>query len=307
MDYIVIAGIRTPVREMQRRELHGILVDDLLRYRFYEFSFQGMRMILIVTMVSKETPAQSKRRASRLSSLLGTPVIFFFEHLDYYERMRMIEKQVYYIAGESNSFLPNMLSSSLSKRKKPELLSAAAQYLIMLHFQKQSLEEKTLSDISGMTPYTYVSIAKAVQNLEDLGLAESRKMHDGTKIINFRQRGKDLWDAAKIFMRSPVKETYYCDGLDANNYPESSLSALSYYSNLANDDIPTIAVYARVFNKDFFPGLNDYDGNYAVEVWRYPSLGQDRVDPLSLYLTLENNNDPRVKKELDNMFDSIWR
>ena len=307
MEYIKIAGIEIPVREMKREELQGILVDDMLRYRFYEFSFQGVRMLLLVTIASKEPPAQSKRRALRLSSLFGAPIVFFFEHMDYYERMRMIEKQVFYVVGESNSFLPNLISSSLPKRKKPEHLSASAQYLIILHLQNQSLEEMTLSYLSDNTPYTYVSIAKAFQNLEDLGLAESRRLNDGVKMIHFLHYGKELWDAARAYMRSPVKETFYCDNLDFSLYPESGLSALSFYSNLANDDIPTIAVYARDFNKTTISGLNQFDGNYAIEVWRYPSLWQDRVDPLSLYLSLENNKDPRVRKELDNMFDSVWK
>jgi hypothetical protein len=43
-----------------------------------------------------------------------------------------------------------------------------------------------------------------------------------------------------------------------------------------------------------------------LEVWNYPSLSQDYADPISLYLTLKDEKDPRVEKELELMISKIW-
>lgn len=36
-------------------------------------------------------------------------------------------------------------------------------------------------------------------------------------------------------------------------------------------------------------------------------MESDTVDRLSLFLSLENNEDPRVEKENKSMFDKIWQ
>lgn len=47
-----------------------------------------------------------------------------------------------------------------------------------------------------------------------------------------------------------------------------------------------------------------------IEVWKYSpqmDLQQDEyVDKLSLYLSLVNENDPRVEKELETLINEIW-
>ena len=152
-----------------------------------------------------------------------------------------------------------------------------------------------------------MSIAKGVQNLEDLSLVASKKETDGTKVIAFTKSGWELWGAAKPFMTSPVKKAVFCDSLPSGKFPAAGISALSSFSNLADDDTPTVAVYAGHFKVEDFEGLNDFDGGFKVEIWKYPSIGENAVDKLSLYLSLEGDQDPRVHKELELMFESIWK
>lgn len=52
---------------------------------------------------------------------------------------------------------------------------------------------------------------------------------------------------------------------------------------------------------------NRVDGDIIIEVWKYLPLGKDGyVDKLSLYLTLMEDLDPRVEKELEIMLNTIW-
>ena len=55
-----------------------------------------------------------------------------------------------------------------------------------------------------------------------------------------------------------------------------------------------------------FKELNETDGNIRLEVWNYPPLSHDYADPLSVYLTLKEDNDPRVEKELEQMIKRLW-
>lgn len=306
-DNIIVAGIKIALKERGKADLKGITVDDSARYSFYDFTFQGSSMLLLVSKFSKETPLQYQRRAVRLSAALGVCIVFYFDHLDFYERKRLLEKGVYYVAGENNAYLPTLLTTPASRRKAVGHLSACGQYILLSQLQGRKVEGCTISALAEWMPYTYVSIAKGVQNLEDLSLVASRKDPDGTKVIAFTKSGWELWETAKPFMSSPVKKTVFCDALPSGHYPAAGISALSSYSNLADDDTPTVAVYAGHFKDVDFDGLNDFDGNFKMEIWKYPPIGEDVVDRLSLYLSLEEDQDPRVHKEIENMFESIWK
>ena len=86
LDNIIVAGIKIALNERGRGSLKGITVDDSMRYNFYDFSFQGSAMLLLVSKLSKETPLQYQRRAARLSAALRTHIVFYFDRLDYYEK-----------------------------------------------------------------------------------------------------------------------------------------------------------------------------------------------------------------------------
>lgn len=307
MDKVTIAGISIPLREYSKNELKGIPVIYSLNYRFYDFSFKGSNMILLQPKKKRDTPGTCKIITERLERISGQPVVFYFNNILYYERKRYLEQGVYFISGEKNAFLPMLVSSPVSKRKAPTKLSAAAQYLLMYHLQVESLERRPLRDLTVILPYSYVSIAKAVQNMEELSLCICERDSDGNKSIMFGLTGKDLWEKTRPFMSSPVKERYYCTGLPDRNFPLAGISALSVLSRLSPDPEKTIAVYAMEWKKEQFENLNTFDGPYIVEFWKYPIIGDRNVDKLSLYLTLENEPDPRVGKELEFVFNSVWK
>lgn len=60
--------------------------------------------------------------------------------------------------------------------------------------------------------------------------------------------------------------------------------------------------------------LNDYEGNYCLEVWKYSPVALTRgitkknnVDPLSLYLSLKDKKDERIEMALENIIKNyIW-
>ena len=307
MDKVTIAGISIPLREWSKNELKGIPVIYSLNYRFYDFSFKGSQMVLLHSIKKHDTPKTCKTMAERLEKFFGLPVVFYFDNIVYYERKRYVEQGVYFISGDKNAFLPMLVSSPVSKRKAPIKLSAAAQYLIMYHLQVESLEQRPLRKLADILPYSYVSIAKAVQNMEGLGLCSCKRDSDGNKSILFGFSGKDLWEKAKPFMSSPVKERYYCTGLPDGHFPLAGISALSAHSHLSPDPEETIAVYAMEWKKEQFENLNSFEGPYIVEFWRSPIIGDKTIDKLSLYLTLENDFDPRVEKELELVFNSVWK
>ena len=307
MDSVNIAGISIPLRTWSKDELKGLPVIYSFSYHFYDFSFRESQMILLEPGKEHSTPNAYRKAADRIEERFGRPVVFYFDNLVYYQRKRLVEHGVYYICGERDVFLPMLLASQVKKKKASAKLSAAAQYLLMFHLQVESIDHRPIQELAKALPYSYISIAKAVQNLEELGLCRSGRDSVGNKSIEFGLSGKELWENAKPFMASPVKERFYCTGLPDGHFPASGISALSMYSHLAPDSEQTIAAYAKDWKKEQFENLNTFEGPYIVEFWRYPAAGAKSVDKLSLYLALENDPDPRVDKELEFVFESVWK
>ena len=312
LENITVAGMNVALAELQRKELKGAIVDDIARFQFYRAAVAGNEFVLLVPKISiNETPANCAKIAGRLSHGLSLPMVFYFPALKFYERQRFIEKQVYFITGRGDAFLPNMiLSSKASKKKEASRLSASAQFLLLYHLQQGGLDGLSISEIADMIPqYSYVSLAKAVENLEALGLCECIKDPERSKRLKFKADGLALWEKAKPFMASPVKAVKYCDAIPAAGFQYSGINALASYTMIAPDENPTIAVYSGDFKDNAFQGLNDFDGSVKVEIWRYPGLDlkSDTVDRLSLFLSLDGNEDPRVEKENKSMFEKIWQ
>ena len=307
MDSVNIAGISIPLRTWSKDELKGLPVIYSFSYHFYDFSIRESQMILLESVKEPSTPTAYRKVADRIEERFGRPVVFYFDNLVYYQRKRLVEHGVYYICGERDVFLPMLIASQVKKKKASAKLSAAAQYLLMFHLQEESIDHRPIQELAKALPYSYISIAKAVQNLEELGLCRSGRDSVGNKSIEFGLSGKELWENAKPFMASPVKERFYCTGLPDGHFPASGISALSMYSHLAPDSEQTIAAYAKDWKKEQFENLNTFEGPYIVEFWRYPAARTKSVDKLSLYLTLENDPDPRVHKELEFVLKSVWK
>lgn len=309
---ISVAGFEIPLSEIPKKELKGVIVDDIARFSFYRAEFAGAAFVLLVSKLGiNETPANCSKISRRFSSVLSLPIVFYFSNLKYYERQRYIEKSVFFITERGEVFLPNIILHSKKERtKKPSKLSASAQFVLLYHLQKMSLDGLSVSEIaSKICGYSYVSIAKAVENIEALGLCECKKDAERSKRIRFIVEGKELWEKSRPYMATPVKEIKYCENIPSVRFQYSGISALASYTMISQDEVPTIAVYSGRFEETDFNGLNDFDGNVKIEIWRYPEMDtkSDVVDRLSLFLSLEGDTDPRVDKENKIMFDKIWQ
>ncbi|MDR0750213.1 MAG: MarR family transcriptional regulator [Tannerellaceae bacterium] len=194
------------------------------------------------------------------------------------------------------------------KTHQPSGLTPVAQYLL-LYYLSENQSEFTIRQLEAILPYNYVALARAVVNLEELQLCQTEKDDTGTKIICFEQNKRELWAKAQKYLSSPVKRIVYSDTLPDNEFKISGINALAHYSHLNPEQSETNAIW----DKDF-AGLsvqfNEIEGVYKIGIWKYPpfmpySIGSKYVDKLSLYLSLKNEPDARVEKELEILIENM--
>lgn len=311
MEKILVAGQELELFPMDNSHMKGVFIDAVLMYDFYETAFNGESFCLLVQKKEgNSTPLSYKLMADRLEKIISMPIVFLFDKLEFYQRNRLIERGVFFIVSDKYAYLPYLIVNAKETAQKNEKsLTAATQYLLFFHLQEKNLQGLTLKDIEESTPYKYVTISRAVAGLEQFRLCHTEKDERKNKRIFFEEK-LQLWEAARQYLINPIQKVVYCDGLKSGKYAVCGENALAHYTNLNPASQKMYAIEENMFRKDKalknFEGLNDIEGDVKIEVWKYPPMGDGFVDKLSLYLTLKDDKDPRIEKELEKMMKKLW-
>ncbi|MDE7455381.1 MAG: hypothetical protein K2M96_01600 [Prevotella sp.] len=298
---------------MAKDELRGIPIDIKLRFVFWRAHFNGYEFCLLEAKKSENhASTDCLRLAKRLEELIYMPIVFLFQNLQFVERNRLIERGVYFIVSDKYAYLPFLIINTREVvQKKAEELSAVAQYILLYHLQVGSLNGASMTELEKKLPYTYVTISRAFKALDDLQLCKITKDENRNKRIYFDDEPRDIWGQVLPYLKSPIKRVVYCDSIKGDmSLVYGSITALSHYTHLNPDEVNTFVMDTKQFKamqeEKAFENLNASEGNIRMEIWNYPPLLQDYADPLSLYLTLKDDKDPRVEKELETMIDRLW-
>ena len=309
---ISILGIQTELVPLQRNKLNGLNADLLLRFAYYTAVFNHKDLCIIHSKSNESvTPLKYRKITEQIENVTGMPVVILIESLPYRERERLISQGVYFIVSDKYAFLPSLIANIRVKEKEhqPSGLTPVAQYLLLYCLSENHIAKFTIRQLEEKLPYNYVAIARAVVNLEDLQLCQTKKDSTGTKIICFEQDKRELWGKAQKYLSSPIKKIVYSDILPYKDFTISGINALAHYSHLNPEQYETIAVWDRDF-VDLSVQFNEIEGVYKVEIWKYPPFmpclaDSKYVDKLSLYLSLKDEPDARVEKELEILIENM--
>jgi hypothetical protein len=222
-----------------------------------------------------------------------------------------MEKNVFFVVSDKYAFLPGLVMDSRDGRRTATELTAPAQYVLLYHLQAKNLEGRSSKELAEIMPYKYLTLTLALQVLQDLELCTLVVDANKEKRLHFELRGKALWEKALPLLKSPLKKSFYCDNIkEETSYMQGGISALAHYSMLVPDALKTLVAVERTeaAKQENFERINSWDGAYKIEVWKYPPIIADEgfVDRLSLALTLRNNEDPRVHKEVERIIEETW-
>ena len=307
MKEITIAGQQIELRNLSKQDQKGLWLELIANFKMMQFDFNGQVMLLLVAKGEMDyTNVQRRKISERIESIKHIPAVFYFDNLLTYERDRLVEQGVYFIVADKFAFVPTLIINRLSTKSEiKELFYPSTQYILLYHLQIESLDGLSLKELEDKVPYKYKTIAKSIKQLEALGLV--RLEGSRNKKLVFELSGKELWDKASTNLIDPIKSIEYTSDV----FPEGDIggiSALSHYSMLVPEDVPTRVLTAEWVreHKYSIPELHSFEDTQRIEIWKYPPSGTSGyVDKLSLFLTLKDDNDPRVEKEIAIMMNKI--
>lgn len=316
---INILGRKIEIMPYGKDDLKGISIGEKLSYTFYDGSYQDVPLLFLEPRKENPTPKECQITSNRLVELFGMPVVFILKPGPTYERQRLMDKGVYFVMSDQYAHLPMLVAlEKTSNRKKSTVLSPVAQYLLLYHLQESNLEGLSAKEIAGQIPYSYESITLGMSCLEDVGLCKKVQADQRKKTLHFELKGENLWNEAQPYLISPLEQRIFCDDIRTDaDYPVCGINALAHYTWLNPDSERMFMLnnkeYRSLKGKEVFVNPNTYDGDYIIEIWKYPAVGliteqKQWVDRLSLALTLKTDNDPRIEKEVERMIKEIqWK
>lgn len=307
-----ILGISAVLIPIPRNQLKGLNADTLLRFSFYTTTFNSQNLCIIQPKnKDKNTPLKYKQITGQIETVVNKPVAVLLNSLAYYERERLIHQGVYFIVADKYAFLPSLIvnAQAVKKPKNPTKLVPAAQYIFLYYLLMEPGAELTIRKLESVMPYNYLALSRAIVNLEDCKLCRTKKDRVGNKLIYFESSRPELWMQAQTYLSSPVKKIVYSDSKPEGEISISGINALSHYSHLNPEQNETVAVWDKLFSRQNF-SFNEIEGAFKIEIWKYPTTmphqqGIHVVDKLSLYLSMKDEPDARIEKELEIILEEM--
>jgi phosphoribosylformylglycinamidine (FGAM) synthase PurS component len=272
---------------------------------------------------------QTEKQFLKVRKIFGS-VVLLMPQITAYNRKRLIEKGINFVVPGKQLYLPDLLidlrENDLTERvnRKPTTLLPSAQFLVIYHIihrnEKWQMEDHPFKGIAEKTGYTAMAITKAIENLKEEEIVDVRGEKE--KFIHFRLERPELWHdlvKRKLLVNPILKKVYFAEKPEKSFLLLAGTSALPEYSDVNPSRQLVYAIdktsYYGLLGENKLKEINDQEGRFGLEVWKYnpnklaAELLNDTavVDPLSLYLSLQDNPDERIEMALDQIINKfIW-
>lgn len=287
-------------------------------YGFWRTQIMGTPCLLMVDKGREEQAAAIlSKHLAQVQAKWDGAVVYVRDHLTPYNRRRLLEQKIPFVVPGNQMYLP-MVGVDFRERFRrpievPARFSPATQAMVLYWLLKGADKPLTPAQTAQQLGYSAMTTTRAFTELEATELVEVERQGK-ERLLRFIGAKRDVWAKAQPFLRTPVtKRVFVRQQRPDPEDIQAGLTALAHYSMLAAPARPVVAVYGqdqkalpRWHNKASIPS-QDPEAT-EIEVWRYrPNLlaNEGVVDPLSLFLSLKDNQDERVQAALEEMIGRI--
>ena len=286
-------------------------------FQFSELKMLGQTIVLAIGQAdAKLSLSEVRTWLDKVKALAGQPVVYVTDALASYDRRRLIEQKVPFIVPGNQLYLPDLgldLREYFRHRAAPAgaALSPSAQALLIAALLRQLWQaDWQPSGIASALGYTPMTLSRAVRELTAAGLAAAHTV-GRSRWLRMELSPAQIWERAKPALRTPVKRSVWVGAHDGAAHQPRRLAGLSALARCSMLSEPKWTVYAltaadwKAATDGGVRALPEPEtGAQEWQIWRYsPALMPDAmtVDPLSLFLSLQENADDRVQLALDEL------
>lgn len=244
-------------------------------------------------------------------------VVLVFDSLGSRNINRLIEKRQSFVIIDKYVYMPFALMQMKSEKLQPiprknfQSLTPDADMILIGYLNKNIQSGFMISQIASMIDRDIRATSAALSILESFEYVRIEKQGRSKHIVF--NSPEDVYDRLKEEGISPIKYVFYSDSpmLD-HPIMNSGYSALSVFSTLMDERIPTRAMSSKIRMRHFSE-LNECEkenAQFRIEVWdRDPSIFavDGNVNPLYVLRTLRKENDERTQYALELLEQEIMK
>lgn len=281
------------------------------KYDIKKVKIGNIDTIFLFVKSSLDSIPVLKKHISKIQKLECLPVVFvlksnirtFIEYL--------IQEGISFIVPYKQIYLPfmgMMLKDNYNFTDNDKFLPST-QVVLFYYFYKQE-KKLYIKEIIKYTGFSGMTITRAIRQLEQTGYFFLEKA--GTqKILCSKYSPKELYEQLSSYLISPVRKIKYVSSIeiDKKSLCLSGLSALSSMTMINPDLVECFAVKDNLSKWKGSDILLNPLNQVKIEIWKYSPfiLAKDNiVDPLSLIMTLKNENDEHIQEAVESLLKKVW-
>ncbi len=288
------------------------------RYCFYKVVLLNSPCLIMASKnEQEETPGVIRKHMDQVHNKWGKDVIFLHPLISSYNRKRLIQQKVPFVIPGYQMYLP-LLGIDFREHFKRlqevrDVFSPAAQALMMSILYRKEQFSFMPAKMAKELGYSPMTMTRAFDEFKQKNLGE-HGFHGKGRFLDFQVKGKVLWEKAMQYMKTPVVKRYYIFPSQKKDYGVyAGLDALSRYTNLLEPQNPVFAVSGMEWKKIHSGGKTEVlpkpePGAIEIEEWSYdPKMFTDNkiADRLSVYASIEDSHDERIKSALQEMLEGV--
>lgn len=248
-------------------------------------------------------------------------VVLVFSKLSDIEKKQLLQARVPFADFKGNLFFPPLglvLNANDDVVASKELTPSEQLTWIAFLLTKgqKEVDVDMLSQVTGLPNSTIYRCLRTFKTFDWL--------NKPNKLYTYTASKKELFLKSESYLFNPIKKRLLLPNVDLENIKSAyrllygGTYALSYLTFLAESyENSSYVISQRQFNKLSLPLSQHVLEGKVLEIWRYRPFvsefwndfkeNQDRqfVDPISLYLTLKDDDDPRVEEEIEVLKSNI--
>ena len=278
-------------------------------YDFFRFTIGGHSCLLAMRKNDAQlTPSTIAKNINYLRTLTDDTIIFGCNSMPAYERQRLMQNGIPFIVPGRQLFLP-FLSVVLTehgtkKQRTFEKIGTTGQ-ILLLRWLNRLDESFSISEAMATSGYTKPSVIRAFDELEFFGIARRQGKE---RRLSFLGERAEQWEEQRERLTNPCRHVVGLESLppDLVAVP-SGMDALAMRSMLNPGEQRDFATFHTDYSRLRQLEIPVNDAPIRLELWNYHPLAMKDggVDPFSLWLTLNKNQDDRVQICLDKMMKEV--
>ena len=305
-------GLKCKVRSIK---IKGLPLYMISGRELYHITLDGIPFLLVgISNNEKFGSIALKKQLEQYGEKSNLNVAYCFSNLTRIQRDALISRSIPFVSFPDQFYLP-FLGVMLSNRfksniqVKSDIMMPATQCLFLYLLYNSDQKYVIKKEAAEKLKLTRTSITRASEQLKQMGIISEDVVGKEIRMMAV-EAGVNLYRLAKDYLINPVQIKINAEIKDRDGFFIAGESALSMHTMLARPKEESLAIYKGNYTSS---GIIEIDPKWQedvkysnIELWKYdPALfaKNGEVDPVSLAMSLKDNEDERVQGELETFLE----